>query len=257
MTINFFKYQGAGNDFIIIDGRRHEVSLSEKQIQNMCNRRFGVGADGMMLLKPSETHDFHMLYFNSDGKEGSLCGNGGRCMVRFARDLNIIKNETCFTAVDGEHIGKIDGSQVKLKIHSVKMPEEDGIQIIDTGSPHIIVPVSELDEFDVLREGRRLRFADTYSPAGTNVNFLQEVKQNEIRMRTYERGVEDETWACGTGAVAGALYHADRHNLSQGTVLVHMPGGDLNVSFARSGPRFVNIWLTGPAEKVFEGNINL
>jgi len=255
MTIPFYKYQGAGNDFIILDGIAGVQEPPAEIIKKMCSRRFGIGADGLMLLLPSDKADFRMKYFNSDGLEGSLCGNGGRCIVRFAADQNIVQDECRFMAVDGEHRATIDENGVHLKMHSVKLPADIQTGIIETGSPHVVVPVTSVDEVDVPREGRKLRFAKAYEPSGTNVNFIEEVSVQKIRQRTYERGVEDETRACGTGAVAGAVFQAERRKLLQGVISVCMPGGKLNVTFARSGRRFVNLWLSGPAEYVFSGTI--
>ncbi|MFP4663585.1 MAG: diaminopimelate epimerase [Bacteroidales bacterium] len=257
MTIPFHKYQGAGNDFIILDGMQKANEPDSAIIKKLCDRRFGVGADGLMIILPSDKADFHMKYWNADGKEGSLCGNGGRCIVRFAHDRNYTGKTCLFTASDGEHRGEIDGEIVYLQMQTVKMPDDPEKLIIDTGSPHIVVPVEGIDGYDVVGEGRRLRFSDLYKPGGTNVNFLQEISTHEIRQRTYERGVEDETLACGTGAVAGALYQAWRHNIDEGEIIVHMPGGKLKVSFARNEKKFVNLKLSGPAKFVFSGQAEL
>ena len=254
--MEFYKYQAAGNDFIMINETDRHNGLIEEQLRWMCDRRFGVGADGVIYLRSSETADFEMIYHNSDGKIASMCGNGGRAIVRFASDLGLIKDVCRFIAVDGEHQASVRSDNIRLKMQNVEIPKDIKRDLIETGSPHFVSEVSLLDEYDVVREGRELRFDPRFSPGGCNVNFIEEVSQTEIQQRTYERGVEDETLACGTGAVAGAVYHAVNHGFEQSEIQVRMRGGKLTVSLTRRGNRFVNVWLNGPAEKVFKGNID-
>lgn len=256
MDLAFFKYQGAGNDFIIIDNRETDIQLTEKQIRQMCDRRFGIGADGFMEILKSDNTDFKMKYYNSDGREGSMCGNGGRCIAKAAWHLGICGENMRFNAFDGAHSARIFGDEVALQMQRTAIPESLS-DVIDTGSPHIIVPVTHLDDYAVTSEGRRLRFDHTYAPEGTNVNFIEQLAADDVRQRTYERGVEAETLACGTGAVAVAVYQAVKHKLKQADIHVHMPGGELRISLVRSGDFFTNIWMTGQGEKVFKGTYHL
>lgn len=257
MQMKFYKYQAAGNDFILFDEMQDSANLSDAQIEKLCNRRFGIGADGVIFLRPSNKYDFSMHYHNADGKLASMCGNGGRSIVRFAADLGLIKDRCLFEAVDGAHSAIISDENVKLKMIDVEISQKSKTQLFETGSPHYVEEVSYLSDFDVVREGRKLRFDARFAPEGCNVNFIEAVSPTEIYQRTYERGVEDETLACGTGAVAGAVYQAVKHKLDAAEILVHMQGGDLFVSLQRSEQRFVNIWLSGPANFVFEGMIDL
>jgi len=260
MKINFSKYHGAGNDFILIDNRKRSVELSAVQIALLCDRHFGVGADGLMLLQESDKNDFVMRYFNADGNEASLCGNGGRCIVSFARHLDIIRNKTSFMAVDGQHEAKILTSAENVDIVNLKMNDVDSWEkkgkdtILDTGSPHFIRLVSDVDEIDVFTEGRKIRNSATYGKDGINVNFVS-TEEDGLKIRTYERGVENETLACGTGAVAAALSSFfDNYN---SPVLLNASGGALKVSFDHKENKFTNIWLEGPATFVFDGEINI
>ena len=261
MKIQFYKYQGTGNDFVVLDNRQHEYDgLTTAQINALCERRFGIGADGLMMLNTRPGYDFEMKYFNADGKEGSMCGNGGRCIVRFARDLGIHKQEYKFMAVDGEHVAEIDADgTISLKMNDVnQVDEEHGDLVLNTGSPHYIKYVNDLDELDVVEKGRDIRFSRDYEKDGINVNFVEHLEDTDrIAVRTYERGVEDETWSCGTGVTAAAL--VSYHNESGfNLVYVQTRGGELQVEFDRVGDgEFNNIWLCGPAEKVFEGSIEI
>jgi diaminopimelate epimerase len=257
MLMKFYKYQAAGNDFILFNEMDKSANLSEAQIEKLCDRRFGIGADGVIFLRQSSKFDFSMHYHNADGKLASMCGNGGRSIVRFAADLGLIKDRCRFEAVDGAHSAINLKNQVKLKMIDVDIPQKSNAQLFETGSPHYVEEVTYLPDFDVVREGRKIRFDERFAPGGCNVNFIEALSPTEIHQRTYERGVEDETLACGTGAVAGAVYQAIKHKLDDAEILVHMLGGDLSVSLHRNESRFVNIWLKGPVNFVFEGIIEI
>jgi diaminopimelate epimerase len=260
MLLHFYKYQGTGNDFIILDNRKGEYSnLTTKQVNFLCDRRFGIGADGLMLLNLKKGYDFEMKYFNADGRESSMCGNGGRCLVKFAYHMGIHKNTYLFSATDGDHNAEIDlDGTVSLKMCDVsEIRQYHGGYILDTGSPHYIKMVSDLDEVDVFKNGRTIRNSDTFVKDGINVNFVEQNKEHEISVRTYERGVEDETLSCGTGVTAAALacYHNEN---GFNDVIVQTKGGTLNVEYDRINENsYRNIWLSGPAEKVFEGSMEV
>lgn len=259
MGIQFYKYQGAGNDFILIDNRKKDHnSLSSKSIEKLCDRRFGIGADGLMLLQDHPGYDFEMLYFNADGNPGSMCGNGGRCIVAFAKFLGIVDQETDFLAVDGPHYAKIStaGNQVDLQMIDVDTIEKDGKAfVLNTGSPHYVEQVTDLERLDVYLEGKSIRNNDTYKEHGINVNFIED-KGDHLFVRTFERGVEDETYACGTGVTAVALSMA-KYKAQSGhiTTPVRVLGGDLKIQFDYDGEKFTNIFLCGPAEQVFSGQV--
>lgn len=259
MEYTFYKYQGAGNDFILIDNR--EKTFPENDIQlykQLCDRRFGIGADGLMLLENEPGYDFIMVYFNSDGRESSMCGNGGRCIVRFAEYLGIVKSECRFLAVDGQHYAKISDKTIELQMIDVsnwKLLNTD--YEIYTGSPHYIKWVNELSKLDVFTEGRNIRYNNVYNADGINVNFIEETL-NGINVRTYERGVEDETLSCGTGVTACAMAFALKHNRTgEQSVDINTPGGKLKVQFNIDSNGFNHVFLIGPAEKVFQGQINV
>jgi diaminopimelate epimerase len=255
MLLDFYKYHGNGNDFIIMDNRRNFFPVNDHAlVKALCNRNFGIGADGLMLLNEKEGYDFHMIYFNSDGREGSLCGNGGRCMVHFARELGLIDRSAIFSGADGPHMAKIDGDVVELKMQDVPKIERDGAAyIINTGSPHYIEFVDDVEDTDVLKKGREIRYSDKYMASGINVNFVQDGKER-IRVRTYERGVENETLACGTGSVAAVLSAALEGKISGNSAQIETRGGLLDVSFRRDDNNsFTDIWLKGPAKLVFHG----
>jgi diaminopimelate epimerase len=257
-TLHFFKYQGTGNDFVILDNRNWSyTSLTKERIGLLCDRRLGIGADGLILLNPHPGFDFEMKYYNADGGESSMCGNGGRCLVKFAYDQGIKKAEYNFIAIDGPHLADIDDHGiVSLKMKNVTgIRENRGDFILDTGSPHYIKMVSEVMDLDVYDKGMEIRYSSEYAKDGINVNFVEQKRPDEIIVRTYERGVEDETLSCGTGVTASALacYHnAVGHNY----VKVITRGGKLTVRFDRNDDgSYENIWLCGPAVKVFEGTI--
>jgi len=259
MELHFYKYQGTGNDFILLDGREKMPELSENQIAAMCNRRFGIGGDGLMILRHYPGYDFEMKYYNADGREGSMCGNGGRCIVRFAYHLGIHRDNYLFLAPDGEHEADIDiNGMVRLKMNDVNaVKQHSGDFILNTGSPHYIKYVNDIREYDVPHEGYTIRNSAQFVREGINVNFVETVNDHTIFVRTFERGVEAETWSCGTGVTAAALVSA--HNETGfNQVDVETLGGMLSVEYDRvSEGEYRNIWLIGPAEYVFEGHINL
>lgn len=257
--IECYKYQGTGNDFVLIDNRLKNISLTSDEIKWLCDRRFGIGADGLMLLESEIGFDFKMLYYNSDGKEGSMCGNGGRCITAFAKKLGIISTEAKFLAVDGIHHAKITQDVVELKMNDVREVEKGtDFFYLNTGSPHYVKIVSDLECFDVVGEGKKIRFNSRFFEEGTNVNFIEKI-DNELFVRTYERGVENETLSCGTGVTAAAIVAGltsqsnDKNNCRIKTL-----GGNLNVTFDRVLQHtFYNIWLQGAANFVFKTYINL
>lgn len=270
MTLTFYKFHGAGNDFIIADNRKGEftkaASLNQASISALCNRRLGIGADGLMLLENAPDLDFKMLYFNSDGNPGTMCGNGGRCIVAFASMLGIIEKKAVFMASDGVHQAQIIEAEdsfwtISLKMMDTKNPvvTPNGYEI-NTGSPHLVIFHRNIKKLNVVEEGRKIRYSEGYIPKGINVNFVQVINHDTIHIRTYERGVEDETLACGTGTVAAAIA-ARVHGLKNEDNIykIHAPGGDLKVSFSISGSSndiIKNIVLTGPVRMVFSGTIN-
>jgi len=257
-TLHFFKYQATGNDFVILDNRSWSyTSLTKERISRLCDRRFGIGADGLILLNPHPGFDFEMKYYNADGGESTMCGNGGRCLVKFAFDLGMRKDEYSFLAIDGPHLAEIDDQGIV----SVKMKNVTGIEehhgdfVVDTGSPHYIKMVSEVMDLDVYHKGMDIRYSGEYAKDGINVNFVEQKRSDEIIVRTYERGVEDETLSCGTGVTASALacYH---NEVGYNYVKVITRGGMLTVRFDRNdNGSYENVWLCGPAMKVFEGTI--
>lgn len=256
MEIHFHKYQGTGNDFIIIDDRSRGFDRNNfKLVNRLCNRRFGIGADGLILLRNHNEYDFEMVYFNADGHEGTMCGNGGRCIVQFAHDIGVIQDATTFYAVDGTHEATIDNTgMVHLKMNDVSSVEENNDNFfMDTGSPHFISFVESLKDFDVFHEGSKIRYSGRFEQEGTNVNFVEKQSDNTLYVRTYERGVEDETYSCGTGVTACALAASFHHYKSP--VNIKSQGGNLKVAFSYSGDHFHDIYLIGPATAVFKGSI--
>ena len=258
MTLQFYKYQGTGNDFVIMDNRNAEIHLSTAQIKHLCDRRFGIGADGLMLLNTLSGYDFEMKYYNADGNESSMCGNGGRCLTRFAYDMGIHKNTYRFLASDGEHEAEIDDKKwIRLKMKDVDhITHYHGDTVLDTGSPHYIKTVQDIMNLDVYNEGKAIRNSKDFSAKGINVNFVEQASNNII-VRTYERGVEDETFSCGTGVTAAALVFA--HNEKGfNRVDIQTKGGKLAVEFDKiNDQQLRNIWLCGPADFVFKGEINI
>ena len=253
MIKEFYKYQGTGNDFIMIDDREKEFDLSDNDlIAALCERRMGIGSDGLVLLREHKTLDFEMIYFNADGNQSSMCGNGGRCIIAFAKMLEIIKNETTFMAIDGEHKGKLMDDGIYLKMQDVKEIKGvgDGI-VLDTGSPHYIEMVDDLKYIDVNKEGRKIRNSAPFKKEGINVNFVLDAI--DLQVRTYERGVEAETLSCGTGVVATAIAMHYANCIEETLVDVKTNGGELTVSFEEFNGGYRNIWLSGEASMVFSG----
>lgn len=263
MKIEFAKYHGTGNDFILLDNRDLKYSsLNSDQIKFLCDRHFGIGADGLMLLQKSNDYDFEMKYYNSDGFEGTMCGNGGRCIVAFAKSLAMIKETAKFKAIDGIHSAKIDDSNiVDLKMKSINLQDvviDDNEYILDTGSPHLVKYVDEVENLDVFNEGKKIRYCDRFKPKGINVNFVKIVKENCLFVRTYERGVEDETLSCGTGAVASAVSLMFRNNIKANSKIeINTLGGTLNVQIDFENNQKFNISLNGKATMVFKGEIEV
>jgi diaminopimelate epimerase len=262
--IHFYKYQAAGNDFVVIDNRARLLKLSKEQIMAVCDRRFGVGADGVMLLEKHPSLNFNLEYFNCDGSQ-SLCGNGSRAAMHFASSLGMVNGKGSFNAYDGPHSAEILSSGlIKLMMNpvsEVKVMSDD--YFMNTGSPHFIRFVKYIDDYPVYEEGKRIRFDDFFKPGGTNVNFVELLADNTIYVRTYERGVENETLSCGTGVTAAALAASLKNYTSP--VKVRTLGGELSVEFKSArqpqstgqAGTFSEIYLIGPAKMVFEGDLEL
>ncbi len=256
MIIPFNKYQGAGNDFIIIDNRTALVNPGDSELINkLCDRRFGIGADGLILISDHKQADFEMKYFNSDGKPGSMCGNGGRCTAHVALKWNIAGKKQKFMAYDGIHEAYVDNEIVRLRMSNVDEYSLIGNNyFINTGSPHYIVFTDDADKLNVFEEGKKLRWSSLFAPGGTNVDFV-EVLDNGLYVRTFERGVEDETLACGTGITASAIASVLAGHFDTDSVNVRARGGNLKVELKIRDKKVTDIWLTGPATFVFEGEI--
>lgn len=259
MNLHFFKYQGTGNDFIMIDNRElFFPKNNETLINKLCDRKFGIGADGLILLEPSNTYDFKMIYFNADGKEGSMCGNGGRCIVAFAKQLNIINTKTTFDAVDGLHYATIENEQVNLKMIDVSNIEvTNDFSFLNTGSPHHIRFCDDVASINVKDLGAKIRYGAPYFENGTNVNFVEQTSENSFKVRTYERGVENETLACGTGVTAVAIAANKTKKTTNQNIQIEVLGGTLEVSFKKEDNTYTNVFLKGPAQFVFKGNIRI
>lgn len=259
MAISFYKYQGTGNDFVLVDNRSLIVDRNQESLfAAWCDRRFGVGADGVILLQNHPDYDFEMVYINADGREGSMCGNGGRCVVQFAYDLGVIGTSTRFLAVDGEHTAVLQDGLVHLAMQPASLPQHapEGGFFLNTGSPHHLAWVDRLLEFEVDTVGKELRWHPHYAPAGTNVNFLERLSNRALRVRTYERGVEAETYSCGTGVTAAALLLAFEEGWQEAfEVEISTSGGQLKVQANRTANGFDHIFLIGPAKQVFKGSI--
>lgn len=257
MKLQFYKYQGTGNDFVIVDNRQELITKNDtKKIQKICDRKFGVGADGCILLEDSEAYDFKMIYFNADGNESTMCGNGGRCIVAFANYLGIIKSETTFEAIDGLHYAVVNDNEVDLQMQNVtEVQVNDDYCFLNTGSPHHVQFENAIADFDIKSIGAAIRH-DVYGKEGSNVNFVKKLSNNEFRVRTYERGVEDETLSCGTGvtAVAIAMHHTKQTSDKEINLLVE--GGKLKVRFDYTNDVYTNVFLKGKAEQVFKGEIH-
>ncbi len=257
MTYTFYKYQGTGNDFVLIDNRQGKINKNDtKLIHFLCDRRFGIGADGLILLENHDELDFKMVYFNADGNESSMCGNGGRCLVAFAKFLDIIDSKTTFEAIDGIHHAIIEDDIVKLQMQDVDTVKKyDNHVFLNTGSPHHVQFESDLESFDIKNKGAKIGYGEPYNEAGSNVNFVKKINDDEFTVRTYERGVEDETLSCGTGVTAVALAMNYIGETEKSLITLKTEGGDLQVSFDEDKDSYKNVWLIGPAKQVFKGTI--
>jgi diaminopimelate epimerase len=261
MKLEFYKYHGTGNDFILVDNRTGSFPEKTPIIEGLCHRRFGVGGDGLILLNNSENHAFSMRYFNSDGKEGSMCGNGGRCTVALANHLGLTSPDVLFETTDGIHHAIIleqagNSTIVKLSMNDVTTFERiENYLFLDTGSPHYVLFVEDNNSIDVVKEGRAIRNSSRFRDKGTNVDFV-EITGDKLFVRTYERGVEDETFSCGTGVVASAIAYSIM-NPGRNEVTVNTLGGTLKIAFNQKENIFTDIWLTGPATLVYKGIINI
>lgn len=258
MTFSFTKYQGTGNDFIMIDCTSiKNFKLDNDEISDLCERRFGIGADGIILISEHPTLDFKMTYYNADGSQ-SFCGNGARCAVQFAKSLGLFKTKTNFEAIDGEHTAIIIDNLISLKMNDVlSYTKDETAFIIDTGSPHYVKFVADVDDEDIIEYGKNIRYSKKYKANGINVNLVEVLADNELEMLTYERGVEDETYSCGTGATAAALAFSLVLDYDDIDVKIFVKGGELFVKAERNNDSFDNIHLIGPAEEVFKGEINI
>lgn len=257
MKISFFKYQGVGNDFVIIDNRSLFFPKENKKVINyLCNRHFGIGADGLILLENDVETDFKMVYFNADGNESTMCGNGGRCIVAFANTLGLFSSKTSFNAIDGLHFASINNNMVSLQmidVNTIDVYEQHSF--LNTGSPHHVTLVENLDHFSVASKGRELR--NSYGKEGSNINFVEKINNSTFKVRTYERGVEDETLACGTGVTAVAIAMHKSYETDQKNITLKVLGGELEVSFEVEEESYKNVFLKGPATFVFKGEIKI
>lgn len=263
MELRFYKYQGTGNDFIMMDNRALTFPKNTGLIARLCHRRFGIGADGLILLEKHPVYDFRMVYYNSDGNESSMCGNGGRCIAAFSAELGISAPGRLmrFEAIDGYHEALLTAQLENGYLVDLKMKDVDQVEVsattavLNTGSPHYVTQCSNLDELNIVEEARKIRNSEPYQKEGINVNFIHNINDG-IRVRTYERGVEDETYSCGTGVVASVIAASFMYPDIK-VSSVQTAGGLLSVSFSKSGNHFTDIYLKGPAEKVFEGNLTI
>lgn len=260
MQLEFYKYQGTGNDFVMIDNRTEFFPKENtKRIAQLCDRRFGIGGDGLILLENDLETDFKMVYYNSDGNQSSMCGNGGRCLVAFAKKLQVIQNETTFIAADGVHHATIEADGLV----SLQMIDVDEVKVssdhvfLNTGSPHHVQLVDDLENYNIKENGARIRYGDLYGKTGSNINFVKQIDANTFSLRTYERGVEDETLSCGTGATAVALAMNILGKTAATAIDLNVEGGKLVVSFTKKEGQFTQVFLKGPAEFVFKGVIEI
>lgn len=257
MEMQFHKYQATGNDFILIDDQMQQFPMADQAlVHRCCDRRFGIGADGLILIQGSDHADFKMVYFNADGRESSLCGNGARCAVAYAARLGLITGSTTFEAVDGLHAAQFQNdTTVALRMHDLReLHQTDAYSFLDTGSPHHVEMVDNLGEFPVVATGRSIRYGAPYHEAGSNVNFVEQLDESTFAMRTYERGVEDETLSCGTGATAVALAMHHRGLTTATSITLKVQGGELEVHFVPTENGYREIDLCGPAEFVYTGS---
>jgi diaminopimelate epimerase len=260
MQIQFYKYQGTGNDFVMIDNRSNFFPKDNvKLVARLCDRRFGIGADGLILLENDDANDFRMVYYNSDGNPSSMCGNGGRCLVTFAKELNVINNSCTFIATDGLHHATVtaDGlvSLQMIDVSEVKISPD--YAFLNTGSPHHVQLVEDLENYNIKENGAAIRYGQLYGAAGSNVNFVHQINENTFALRTYERGVEDETLSCGTGATAAAIAMNVIGKTNATSIHLNVEGGKLEVSFDENNGQFTNVFLKGLAEFVFKGEIEI
>ena len=267
MQVEFYKYQGTGNDFVMIDNRQANFPKDDVQlIAHLCDRRFGIGGDGLILLENDEvasklemTTDFKMVYYNSDGNQSSMCGNGGRCLVAFAKYLNVIQNSCTFSATDGLHHATVaDNGLVSLQMIDVtNIKIENDYTFLNTGSPHHIQTVEDLENYNIKDNGAAIRYGALYGKEGSNINFVKQIDDDTFSLRTYERGVEDETLSCGTGATAVAIAMNATGKTNSTSIHLNVEGGKLEVSFDKKNDQFTNVFLIGPAEFVFKGSIDV
>ncbi len=259
MIIPFYKYQGTGNDFVIIDNRNNSLSKNNtKLIAHLCDRKFGIGADGCMFLETPSVNgdDFTMVYFNADGNESTMCGNGGRCLVAFAKEIGVINNTAKFSAIDGPHDATVENGIVKLGMQNVTdITTQTNYWWLDTGSPHHVQEEKNLDTFDVFTNGKKIRNGAPYFEKGSNVNFVEQITEDTFNVRTYERGVEDETLSCGTGVTAVAIAMHNAKKTSSENIHIKTLGGNLSIHFKKTNDGYKNVYLSGPATLAFKGEI--
>lgn len=257
MEQKFYKYQGTGNDFVMIDNRQQTFNKKDaKHIAFLCNRRFGIGADGLILLENHSDFDFKMVYYNADGNESTMCGNGGRCLVAFAKDLGVISDTAVFEAIDGIHHAEIKDDIVRLQMQDVPAIERYPNHVfLNTGSPHHVQFEDHLETFDIKTKGAAIRYGEPYNEVGSNVNFVKKINSQVFAVRTYERGVEDETLSCGTGVTAVALAMHALNETDSNLITLKVQGGELQVSFELENGIYKNVWLIGPAKFVYTGTI--
>ena len=260
MQLEFYKYQGTGNDFVMIDNRTAIFPKENTElVAHLCDRRFGIGADGLILLDTDADTDFRMVYYNSDGNLSSMCGNGGRCLVAFAKKLNIIQNETTFIASDGLHYATVSEENIvslqMIDVTEIKNTSE--YSFLNTGSPHHVQLVADLENYNVKENGATIRYGDLYGKEGSNVNFVKKINDSTFSLRTYERGVEGETLACGTGATAVAIAMNANGQTNLNAINLNVEGGKLAVSFDIENGKYTNVFLKGPAEFVYKGTIEI
>ncbi|PKQ44847.1 diaminopimelate epimerase [Confluentibacter flavum] len=253
----FYKYQGTGNDFVMIDNRQQTFNKQDtKRIAFLCDRRFGIGADGLILLENHPDLDFKMVYYNADGNESSMCGNGGRCLVAFAKHLGVITENAVFEAIDGLHHAVVDGDIIRLQMQDVNTIEKHSKHVfLNTGSPHHVQFEEQIEDFDIKTKGATIRYGEPYNEAGSNVNFVKKISNQIFAVRTYERGVEDETLSCGTGVTAVALAMHALNETDKNLITLQVQGGELQVSFDVENGIYKNVWLIGPATFVYKGSI--
>jgi diaminopimelate epimerase len=260
MQVEFFKYQGTGNDFVMIDNRLNFFPKENVQlIAHLCDRRFGIGGDGLILLENDSETDFKMVYYNSDGNQSSMCGNGGRCLVAFAKKLNVINNSCTFIATDGLHYATINEKGL-VSLQMIDVPTVNitpDYVFLNTGSPHHIQLVEDLENYNIKDNGAAIRYGALYGKEGSNINFVKQINDNTFSLRTYERGVEDETLSCGTGATAAAIAMNATGKTNSTSIHLNVEGGKLEVSFDKKNDQFTNVFLIGPAEFVFKGQIEI